>query len=208
MRIIGGEYKRRILKSLPKGVETRPVPDLVREAVFNLLRGHFEDATMLDLFSGTGSMALEAVSRGASRVVCVERDRRVAEVLEENAIELGCDDRVDVACADALGAAAISKCPRDVHIVMMDPPYAMVRDPETWERVKSQFVRLVSMLDDTGYAILRTPWPFLHTFEEEDGERFEDVGLEFVGALGPETHVYGSTAVHLYMKDAGALHRS
>lgn len=208
MRIIGGEYKRRVLKALPKGVETRPVPDQVREALFNLLRGHFDGESVLDLFSGTGSIALEALSRGASRVVCVERDRRVASVIEENARELGCEDRIDVACADALGAAAVSRCPRDVHVIMMDPPYPMVRDPETWPRVVSQFVRLAGMLDDKGYAVIRTPWPFVHVHEEEDGERREHVGLELKGLLGPETHAYGTTALHLYMKDPDAgVHR-
>lgn len=204
MRIIGGEYKRRRLKPLPKGAQTRPVPDQVREAMFNLLRGHFEGQSVLDLFSGTGSVALEAASRGASRVVCVERDKRVAAMIEENARDLGCEDRVDVACADALGAAAISRCPRDVHVIMMDPPYPMVRDPESWPRVVAQFTRLVGMLDETGYGVLRTPWPFVHVFEDEGedgGERREHVSLRFDGVLGPETHDYGTTAIHLFMKD-------
>ena len=203
MRIIGGQYKRRRLLPLPSGVVARPIPDQVREAVFNLLRGHFEHETVLDLFAGTGAFALEAVSRGAARAVCVEKDARMARTLEQNAEALGCADRVEVAGADALGAAALSRCPRGVHIVFVDPPYAMVRDPEQWERVRTQFERLLGLLDDTGYAILRTPWPFYHIVGEDGAEGARrDVDLAMGGGVGPETHRYGSTAVHLYMKDA------
>jgi len=260
MRIISGAYRRRRLHPLPKGVETRPIPDMVKEAMFNLLRGHFEGVEVIDVFSGSGSVGLEMASQGASRVVCVERDRRMVKTLEENIEMLGCGDRVEVACCDALGPATLSRCPRPVHIVFMDPPYAMVRDPEGWVRVKKQFERLIGMLDETGYGILRTPWPFYHReliedegVEEgngheakgkggrEDAQRTEmiegeemveidmdgdvgdweaewnrestevedggtpnyrtwDISLEMEGADGPETHVYGSTAIHLYMR--------
>jgi 16S rRNA (guanine966-N2)-methyltransferase len=133
---------------------------MVKEAMFNLLRGHFEDVGVIDVFSGSGSVGLEMASQGASRVVCVERDRRMVKTLEANIEMLGCEDRVEVACCDALGPATLSRCPRPVHIVFMDPPYRMVRDPEGWPRVKKQFERLTEMLDETGYAIIRTPWPF------------------------------------------------
>jgi len=197
---------------LPKGVETRPVPDLVREAFFNLLRGHFEGESVLDVFAGTGSMGLEAVSRGASRVVCVERDRRVAKALEDNIEMLGCGDRIEIALGDALGPAALSRAPRPVHIVFVDPPYPLVRDPEGWERVRKQMSRFVGLLDDTGYAVVRTPWPFFFK-EEVEGEvddvnaprsRTVDPEMSIEGALGPETHPYGTTALHLYMQDPEA----
>ena len=91
MRIISGEYRRRRLHPLPKGVETRPIPDMVKEAMFNLLRGHFEDFGVIDVFSGSGSVALEMASHGASQVVCIERDRRMVKVLEDNIETLGCE---------------------------------------------------------------------------------------------------------------------
>ncbi|MFK7760030.1 MAG: RsmD family RNA methyltransferase [Phycisphaerales bacterium] len=263
MRIISGEYRRRRLHSLPKGVETRPIPDMVKEAMFNLLRGHFEDVGVIDVFSGSGSVGLEMASQGASRVVCVERDRRMVRTLQDNIEMLGCEDRVEVAPCDALGPATLARCPKPAHIVFMDPPYPMVRDREDWVRVKKQFERLIQMLDDTGYAIIRTPWPFYHreliedeteteldlapetdakkdskeskpkknTVEVIDGEemveidgdwidawesestvvndggkpkyRTFDISLEMEGAYGPETHAYGSTAIHLYMRKTG-----
>ncbi len=225
---------------------------MVKEAMFNLLRGHFEDFGVIDVFSGSGSVALEMASHGASQVVCIERDRRMVKTLEDNIEMLGCEDRVEVACCDALGPATLSRCPKPAHIVFMDPPYPMVRDEEGWPRVKKQFERLIEMLDETGYAIIRTPWPFYHreeivedgdeetaatdapepvektemiegesmveidldgdwekewiaeTVEEKDGGepnyRTWDISLEMEGADGPETHVYGSTAIHLYMR--------
>lgn len=267
MRIISGEYRGRRLHSLPKGVETRPVPDMVKEAMFNLLRGHFEDVGMIDVFAGSGSVGLEAASQGAGRVVCVERDRRMANTLEDNIEMLGCEDRVEVAVCDALGPATLARCPKPAHIVFMDPPYPMVRDHDDWPRVKKQFERLIEMLDETGYAIIRTPWPFYHReLVEDESETHEvktkenparkdalnteviegdemveidmesdwegefggdfpsddeleglesgsdkkdggkpkyrtwDISLEMDGAHGPETHAYGSTAIHLYMR--------
>ncbi|GJM19950.1 MAG: hypothetical protein DHS20C14_21630 [Phycisphaeraceae bacterium] len=233
MRIIGGNLKRRKLESPPEGSTTRPMPDMVREAIFNLLRGHVEDQAVLDCFCGSGTMGLEAVSRGADRVVLVERDRRVVRALERNIEHLDVADRCDVVSGDALGMAAWSACPKPVHLIFFDPPYAMVRDPEEWERVKTAFARLVGLLDPEGYAVLRTPWPFVHGGDlvrvNEEGDDAEDasavegqnageevaraqgiktpavdVDLAMPGALGPETHPYGTTAVHLYMRDPEA----
>ena len=236
MRIISGKFKRRSLLGPPNGATTRPMPDLVKESIFNLLRGHCPDGPVLDLFSGTGTMGLEAYSRGSPRVVFVERDRRVVKVLEQNIATLQAQDACEVVCNDALGPAALSRCPRTCHIIFMDPPYDMVKDPEVWQRIKLQASRLVEMLDDTGYLVLRTPWPFVHPTEpdvnwDEPGETVsvdlssEDadaaldafeaeleaaaakhratgaaVDLTIDHAAGPETHAYGTTAVHLYMK--------
>jgi len=252
MRIIAGKYRRRNLGSPPAGTITRPFPDMVKEAAFNLLRGHFEGEAVLDVFSGTGTIGLEAASRGASRVVLIERDRKVTRVLEENIAMLGAEEECEVVCADALGPAALSRCPKPVHIIFFDPPYAMVRDPDQWPRVKLQFERLIQLLDDTGYAVLRLPDPFYHVIETEgekkakaakdkggprtesiDGEEMIEIDLEsddagealdafeaalladaaklkpvdidvditMDGAFGPESHAYGTTALHLYMRD-------
>jgi 16S rRNA (guanine(966)-N(2))-methyltransferase RsmD len=170
MRIISGKYKRRKLLSPPESAITRPFPDMVKEAMFNLLRGHFEGEAVLDCFAGTGTVGIEAASRGASRVVCIERDRKVTRVLEQNVEDLGAEEVVEVVTGDALGATAIHRCPKPVHIVFFDPPYAMVWDAEDWARVRTQFERLIQQLDDTGYAVLRTPWPLYHKVEREELE--------------------------------------
>lgn len=205
MRIIGGKLRRRKLFSPSEKSPARPMPDVVKEAVFNLLRGHTEGQAVLDLFAGSGAIGLEAVSRGAARCVMVERDRATLAVLRRNIEELGVGERAEGVSADALGPAVVARCPRPVHLIFCDPPYAMVRDTQQWPRVKSQLERLIPLLDDEGFAVLRTPRPFLHERdpdrEDRDRtERFAEVPLELEGAVGPETHAYGSTAVHLYMK--------
>jgi 16S rRNA G966 N2-methylase RsmD len=201
MRIIGGEFRRRLLLSPDAKSPARPMPDLVKESLFNLLRGHVEGHAVLDAFAGSGAVGLEAVSRGASRCVLIERDRGTMEVLRKNIEALGVGDRAEAVLADALGAAALARCPRPVHLIFFDPPYAMVRDAGQWPRVTGQFCRLLGLLDADGYAVLRTPWPFLHELAEPvDGRRYAEVPLSLEGALGPETHAYGSTAVHLYMR--------
>lgn len=236
MRIISGKYRRKPLSGPPPGTTTRPMPDRVKLAIFNLLRGHPEDGAVLDVFAGTGAMGLEAASLGSPRVVFVEKDRRMAKVLEKNIASVGAEDDCEVVIGDALGSAALTRCPRPVHLIFMDPPYAMVRDHEGWDRVRLQASRLVQLLDDTGYLVLRTPFPFyqlapkagdpdappertvtlnledddaddaLDAFEAELaaaaglGEEPIDPEMSIEGAIGPETHDYGTTAVHLYMK--------
>lgn len=81
LQISGGEYRSRRLTSPPDAEVSRPYARRAREAVFNLLRGWFEDARVLDLFAGVGTMGLEAASRGAAAVVMVERDKPIGSTL-------------------------------------------------------------------------------------------------------------------------------
>jgi 16S rRNA (guanine966-N2)-methyltransferase len=165
MRIISGKYRSRRLLSPPPGSTTRPMPDRVKESLFAILRGNTEGAAVLDVFAGTGAIGLEAVSRGAERCVFVERDRRVAEMLRQNIETLGCGDRCEVVVGDALGLSILARSPRPVDLIFFDPPYPMVQDAMPgggWDRVRGQFTRLIDLLSDHGFAVLRTPWPFVH----------------------------------------------
>lgn len=225
MRIIAGRHRSRLLASPPDDSTTRPLPDRVRESLFSLLRGHFEDAVVFDAFAGVGSFGLEALSRGARRVVLVEKDRRVAKVLEQNIASLKGGDETEVVVGDALGPACLSRCPTPINIAFLDPPYAMVRDKAGWERVREQMTRIAELMAEDGYLMVRTPWPFLHEepkaarvvrqgdadgFEDDDDE-VDDAAepaeppvegdLRIPGTVGPETHAYKSTAIHLYMRE-------
>lgn len=220
IRIIGGEHARRVLRG-PDGEDvTRPLTARVRESLFAMLRGHVEGERVFDAFAGVGTFGLEAASRGAGEVVMVERDRRIAKVLRGNARELGVSEEQGGVCrvveADALGPAGLAACPDPVHLVYVDPPYPMMWEGVSRGRVLGQLSRLVGRLDETGYAMLRTPWPLFEgggvavdggADAGEDGaavvaERVDVSGAldAIAGAAGPETHVYGSMAVHLYMR--------
>jgi 16S rRNA (guanine966-N2)-methyltransferase len=167
MRIIAGEFRRRLLKA-PEGQDkTRPLPDRVKESLFGLLRGHCQGARVLDCFAGSGAFGLEMISRGAAHVVMVERDRLVARILQANIDTLGVRDRAELLQGDALGPATLARCPQPATVIFFDPPYPLVEDPGQWARLKAQFEALIPNLADDGFAVLRTPLPFTHEIRPE-----------------------------------------
>ncbi len=119
MRIIGGEYRSRVI-SFPDAEGLRPTPDRVRETLFNWLGQTLHGRTCLDLFAGSGVLGFEAASRGAERVVMVERNPAVCCALQENLEKLGCTN-VFAHCQDGLEFAS-----RDVQrydVIFLDPPF-------------------------------------------------------------------------------------
>ncbi len=200
MRIIAGEFKSRPIYS-PPDEGTRPMPDRVKESVFSILRGHCEGARVADFFAGTGTVGLEAISRGAVECVFVEKRREVARVLEANIEMLGAGDRAEVVVGDALGIGAISRVAPGTHLVFMDPPYAMMEEAGQRRRVMSAASKLVERLDPNGFLLLRTPWPLV---DREPSGAVSDVSLQIEGARGPETHDYRGTAVHFYGRAVAA----
>jgi len=120
VRIIGGDWRSRLVR-FPPSAELRPTPDRVRETLFNWLGQRLDGQDALDLFAGSGALGFEALSRGAARVVMVERDRRVAEALREAARELQAKG-ADVVAGDALAFLARDTASYD--LVFIDPPYA------------------------------------------------------------------------------------
>src|SRR5262245_5048285 len=123
MRIIAGERKGARIYA-PRGMETRPTSDRVREAAFNLI-GPVDEATVIDLFAGSGAMGLEALSRGAESCVFVESDVEAARTIERNLDKLRLAGatvlRLDVRTALAAETAA----GRRYDLVLVDPPYGM-----------------------------------------------------------------------------------
>jgi 16S rRNA (guanine966-N2)-methyltransferase len=123
VRIIAGSHKGARIFA-PKGHDTRPTGDRVREAAFNLLGpGAAEDATVLDLFAGSGAMGLEALSRGASHATFVESDREACRTINRNLDKLGLENAT-VLCQDALTALRNdSRTGTRYDLVLLDPPY-------------------------------------------------------------------------------------
>lgn len=123
MRIIAGSARGRRL-SVPKGMETRPTSDRVREALFSILTPRVASARVLDLFAGTGAFGLEAVSRGAERAILVDSGRAARLAISENIDKLGFSGRVTLLPLDY--KAALSRLSGEAFdIVFLDPPYRM-----------------------------------------------------------------------------------
>jgi len=125
MRVIAGTLRRRTLEA-PPGMATRPTSDRLRETLFNVLAPRIQGARFLDLYAGSGAVGIEAASRGAERVVLVERAATALKVLRANLENLGLRGGVRV---EALSVAAFLKKVRPesagfvFDIVFMDPPY-------------------------------------------------------------------------------------
>lgn len=162
MRIIAGEFRRRVLETPADDRVTRPIPDFVKESLFSILRGHCEGANVFDGFAGTGAIGLEAISRGAARCTFIEQDRKIGQILRTNIEKLEVQKRCDVMIGDALGAGALARAPRPLHLAFLDPPFPLVKDAVGFKRIMAQMAGLVKLLDESGYAILRTPWPLQH----------------------------------------------
>ncbi len=177
VRIIAGEYRSRQLLSERNDESTRPFLSRVKESVFSMLHEWFDGARVLDLFAGVGTVGLEAVSRGASAVLMVEKRPRTYRVLRGNIDRLGCGDRAKALLGDALGQVSLLQAPQPVDLVFVDPPYSMMREPRVRRRILDQIERCRGIMADKGYLILRSP-----------------VGPDEVEAIknfhGPEAHRY------------------
>jgi 16S rRNA (guanine(966)-N(2))-methyltransferase RsmD len=124
MRITGGKAARRILK-VPKGLDVRPTPDLVKQAVFNSLGERVVGARILELFAGTGALSLESLSRGAKSALCVEKSQRHAEVLRQNASAAGFPPgTLDVRVQDVFPVLKqLAETGAQFDLILADPPY-------------------------------------------------------------------------------------
>jgi 16S rRNA (guanine966-N2)-methyltransferase len=120
MRVIGGEFRSRRLKTLP-GLATRPTPGRLREALFNVLAPRMEGAIFLDAYAGGGTVGIEALSRGAARCIFLESSRKAVELIRENLRSLGIENRARVVAGPAL--AGLGREQADV--IFLDPPYEL-----------------------------------------------------------------------------------
>jgi 16S rRNA (guanine966-N2)-methyltransferase len=118
MRVIGGEFRSRVLKTLP-GLDVRPTPDRLRETLFNILAPTIEGAIFADIYAGTGAVGIEALSRGASKAIFVEQSRAAANVIRENLRSLDLAPRAELLQSRA--SIALPNVRAD--ILFLDPPY-------------------------------------------------------------------------------------
>ena len=123
LRVIAGSARRLQLKTL-EGMDTRPTQDRIKETLFNVLQQDLYEARFLDLFSGSGAIAIEALSRGASEAVLVETNKKAVAIIEDNLAHTKLADHSRVMNMDACSAIRMLEGKKETFdIIHMDPPY-------------------------------------------------------------------------------------
>jgi len=134
VRVIAGEFKSRKLRTID-GQATRPTSDRLKETLFNLVQSRIRGSVFLDCFAGSGSIGIEALSRGAGFVVFVEESPRAVKVIRENLASLGEDRIARCQILSRKAETSLKSLERKFDIVFIDPPYA---DADQYPRVFEQ----------------------------------------------------------------------
>ena len=155
VRIIGGELRSRMI-SLPDAEGLRPTPDRVRETLFNWLGQTLYGRTCLDLFAGSGALGFEAASRGAERVVMVERNPAVLRALQDNVKKLGC---ANVFIQGQDGLEFVSRDAQQYDVIFLDPPFQSDYLPRLLEILPQRLNKNGVVYVESGAAItVPPPW--------------------------------------------------
>lgn len=167
MRVIAGKARRTQLKTL-EGLDTRPTTDRIKETLFNMINAQVYDCRFLDLFSGSGGIGIEALSRGASKAVFVENNRKAADCIRDNLNKTRLKDLAVVYEMDVLGyikKANVSG--ENFDIIFMDPPYnkeiekdvlyslaeSSIINKDTLIIVEASMETNFDYLDDIGFSV-------------------------------------------------------
>jgi 16S rRNA (guanine966-N2)-methyltransferase len=180
MRVISGKCKGRRLQAVP-GTSTRPTTDKVKEAIFNMIGPYFSGGMGLDLFSGSGGLGIEALSRGLDRVIFVDHDVKAVQTVKKNVTTCRLLEQAEIYRNDAERALrAIVKRGLRFHLIFLDPPYK----EQKLESILS-FIDEHKLLEKGGAVVAE------HSAETHLAEQ--------VGRLVKWKHeVYGITAVSIY----------
>lgn len=189
MRIIAGKHRGRRLVAPKDEKTTRPITDRVKETLFNKLfsLGLLGEGQVADVFAGTGSLGLEALSRGAERCLFIEQDSDARKRLGQNIETLGLGDQSRVKSTNALSIVWVVPIKdASLRLVFVDPPYAVMHDPPGKAQVDQLIASLLPKLEPGGVVVLRS-----HKTDAADA---------LAGYDGPVTFTYGNMAVHLYQR--------
>lgn len=149
MRVIAGTAKRIPLQT-PKGFCTRPTTDRIKETLFNMLQPYMLDSKFLDLFSGSGAIGIEALSRGASEAVFVEHEKEAITCIHNNLKDTKLDAQGIVLFMDCQKALVqLKKQNKKFNIIFMDPPYQ-----KGYEKQIIEYIASTSLLEKDGMLIL------------------------------------------------------
>ncbi|ARK25672.1 16S rRNA (guanine(966)-N(2))-methyltransferase RsmD [Sporosarcina sp. P37] len=182
MRVISGSRKGTPLKSLP-GTSTRPTSDKVKESLFNKIGPYFDGGTVVELFGGSGSIAIEALSRGMEQAIVFEKNPKACAVIKANAEKCRMQELLHIEKRDARQAAMVLKQKNiRIDLLFVDPPYAAV---EYYDVIKE--VIMQELLADDATIVCE------HDKNTALPEQY-DTYIQINSA------VYGSTAITIYEK--------
>lgn len=183
LRVIAGTHRGRRLRSV-KGDKTRPTADRVKEALFNILQNRIYNSRFLDLYSGTGSIAIEALSRGAGQAVLVEEDKAALKVIERNLADLGLESQAVVLGREVAGALLFLGSKREqFDLIFLDPPYRDGKEEEVLSGLEDN-----ELLAAGGMVIVE------HQRKNNLPDRVGNFYKQRVAA-------YGDTALAFYLKE-------
>lgn len=176
MRIIAGSARGRTFDA-PQGRDTRPTLDRVRENVFNILQMKVRGATVLDLFSGSGAMAFEAISRGAAEAVLVDIDRAANAVQRQNAAKLRMEGQCRILQCDwQMAIRQLTATGERFQVIFLDPPYAMHDMVPVMEAMRPLLAEdAVILLEHEAKVFPATP----DGFELYDSRKYGIAGVSF-----------------------------
>ena len=132
MRVIAGSAKRIQLKTI-EGMDTRPTTDRIKETLFNMISEYLADSYFLDLFSGSGAIGIEALSRGASKAVFVEQSRQAMNCIRENLKVTRLEEKAVLFETDVISALKRMDSNEKFHYIFMDPPYGQLLEKTVLE---------------------------------------------------------------------------
>lgn len=163
MRVIAGKAKRLQLKTVP-GLDTRPTTDRIKETLFNMLQDEIYDSRFLDLFSGSGGIGIEALSRGASAAVFVENNRKAVECIQGNLQFTKLAGQARVLALDVFQALTRLEGEAPFQIIFMDPPY-----DQAWEKRVLEALSDSSIVDEDTLIIVEASLGTDFSYLEELG---------------------------------------
>lgn len=164
MRVIAGSAKRLQLKTL-EGFDTRPTTDRIKETLFNIIQPNLLDAKFLDLYSGSGGIGIEALSRGAKETIFVEQNPKAMNIIKENLEYTKLKDSARLMASDALTALHKLNGEKKFDYIFMDPPYN-----QELEKKALEYIAEADLLEEHGMIIVEAS-------KETDFSYLDDWGL-------------------------------
>lgn len=181
MRVVAGSARGTILKT-PEGMATRPTTDRVKEAMFSIIQFAICEASVLDLFGGTGQLGIEALSRGAKKADFVDMQSAACRLIRENLKKTHFEEKARVICSDYL--SYLKKCSEKYDIILLDPPYI-----EVFLENSLKLISEIDILKTNGIIVTERPAD-------------KELSCNFPGFSRSKDYRYGKTVLTIFRKDA------